>query len=210
MSKLNPRILIGGSLLLFGGLLFLEQLGILKGASSLFWSFAFIAFGASFLGAFFMDMKDRWWAVIPGFVFVGLGVEGILPAQFESFSGSVFLGALSLAFWFVYISDRSRWWGIIPGGVLATLAVLTNLDEVSGVATGGVFFIGLGLTFLLVAVLPNTVGRMNWAYIPATVLVLLGVFIGNEAAVGMMQYLMPAALVVVGLALIAGYFMQRD
>ncbi len=213
MMKINFRVLIGSVLLLFGGLLFIEQLGFLKGASSLFWNIIFLGVSAAFFYAFAQDMRNRWWAVIPGFVFLGIGADAFLPVQYEEISGAIFLGSLALAFFAVYLTDQSRWWGIIPGGVLATLAVLSvtsDLQALSDVANGSIFFIGLGITFLLVALLPNPVTRMNWAYIPAVVLVLLGVFLGNTEVLGMTSYLLPAALVLLGLGLVVGFFLQKD
>lgn len=213
MMKINVRVVIGAALLLLGALLFVEQLGFLKGASGLFWDVVFLGVGGAFFYSFAQDMRNRWWAVIPGFVFLGIGLDAFLPAQYEQVSGAVFLGSLSLAFFTVYITDRARWWGLIPGGVLATLAVLSvtsDMQALGDIANGSIFFVGLGITFLLVALLPNPVGRMNWAYIPAVVLVLLGVFLGNTEALGMTSYLLPAALVLVGLGLVVGFFLQRD
>jgi hypothetical protein len=56
-----------------------------------------------------------------------------------------------------------------------------------------VFFVGLGLTFILVGLL----AKMNWAFIPAAVLLLLGFFLGTPF-VGVMEYIWIGVLLVAG------------
>jgi hypothetical protein len=113
-------------------------------------------------------------------------------------AGALFLAGISLGFWVIYLSNREFWWAIIPGGVLLTLSAVTATDDIlvddSG---GGVFFIGLALTFLLVAWLAKPRENFWWAYIPAGVLFVLGVFlIGPLQSV--FNYIWPVALILAG------------
>jgi hypothetical protein len=212
MKRFDFRIILGSALFLLGGLMFLEQAGLLKGASDLFWGVVMVGAGAAFLYSFFSDFKRNWWMVIPGLTLVGMGADAFLPQQFEAWSGGLFLGALGLSFWIIYFTNRGSWWAIIPGGVLLTLAAVSVLDEFLGsIDSGGVFFIGLGLTFLLVAILPNG-GRhnMQWAYIPAVILVVMGAFLGNRAAEGLTNYVWPIALILVGVMIVFGFFMRKE
>ena len=64
--------------------------------------------------------------------------------------------------------------------------------------TGGFFFLGLGLTFLLVAVL----AAMQWACIPGVILLLMGAALGYTSMNGALNYVWPAALILMGLLLI--------
>jgi hypothetical protein len=80
----------------------------------------------------------------------------------------------------------------------------------AGLNSGSVFFIGLGLTFLLVALLPNPAGQMQWAYIPAVVLFLLGAFLGNQDAVCWAAYFWPVALIVAGILVVVGFFIKKE
>jgi purine-cytosine permease-like protein len=64
--------------------------------------------------------------------------------------------------------------------------------------TGGIFFLGLGLTFLLLAVLAS----LQWAYIPGVILLVMGVLLGYSQFTGLLNYVWPAALILVGLLLI--------
>jgi len=82
--------------------------------------------------------------------------------------------------------------------VLFTLAAVSALEDTLGDESGGgVFFIGLALTFLLVALLVKPRESAWWAYIPAGVLFVLGVFlIGPLQTV--FNYIWPAALILAG------------
>lgn len=212
LKKINFRALAGGGMIFLGLLMLLEKAGILPfRASALFWGAIFLAGGATFLGFFLQEKRSNWWAIIPAFTLLGMSADTLLPDRWQAWSGAFFLGGLGLAFLGVYLSDRSRWWGLIPGGILLTLALVSGLDESwQGAETGGVFFLGLGLTFLLVAVLPNPVTDTRWAYIPGTILLVMGATLGYTQALGLTTYLWPVALILVGAALIVGFFLQRQ
>lgn len=213
MKRFDFRTLFGAGLVLLGGLMLLEKVGILRGASSLFWGAALLAAAAYFFYVFAQDSRGRWWAIIPAMALLGMGGSAILPQVFKGLGGGMFLGTLGVAFFLVYFTDRSRWWGVIPGGVLLTLAVITVVDEAESFrafGSGSLFFLGLGLTFLLVALLPNPAGKMHWAYIPAIVLLLMGAFLGSSATAGLANYIWPVALILAGLLVIFGFFYNRD
>jgi hypothetical protein len=179
----------------------LERKGLFHGASDFFWGVVFLAGGAYFIYRFANNTQGEWWAVIPGSALVGLGADSILPRILGDLGGFFFLGILGAGFLAVYFSGRERWWAIIPGGVLLTLGFISVLDNVySGVETGGFFFLGLGITFLLVAVLTS----MQWAYIPAVVLLIMGALLN----LGSLNWIWPAVLIGGGLFLIF-QFMRR-
>jgi hypothetical protein len=196
MNRINFRILIGGALILLGILMLLERFGIFRGATDIFWSVIFLAGGVYFLYRFALDMRGEWWALIPGFALIGVGASIVLPGQWSGFS---FLGFLGISFLAIYLSNHQRWWAIIPGGVLITLGIVAALTDMYGAReTGGIFFLGLGLTFLLVAVLAS----MQWAYIPGVILLLMGAALGYTPMAGALNYVWPAALILMGLLLI--------
>lgn len=213
MRRFDVRMILGAGLMLLGGLMLLEKFGILRGASSLFWGAAFWVAAAYFLYIFVQSPQGRWWAIIPAMALLGMGGSSILPHVFSGLGGGIFLGALGVAFFIVYATDRSRWWGIIPGGVLLTLAVISVVPEsetFSILGSGSLFFLGLALTFLLVALLPNPFGKMQWAYIPALVLFIMGAVLGSTSTAGLADYIWPVALIIVGLLVIAGFFFKRE
>jgi hypothetical protein len=196
MKRFDYRILIGGALILGGILMLLDQTGIVKGATSIFWAGVLAIGAAIFLFWFFSD-RTRWWAAIPGFTLAGMAASSLLLDRI-GWGGLALLGGIGLGFWAIYFTSRERWWAIIPGGVLVTLGITSVMTDAYGVMdSGGVFFVGLGLTFVLVALL----AKMKWAFIPAAVLLLLGFFLGTPF-VGILEYVWIGVLLVAGVVLV--------
>lgn len=192
MKRIDFRIILGSMLILAGGLGILQAFGWLEDASDVFWGAMFLLAGAAFLVVF---AGGQWWGVIPGLVLGGIGVLILLPESLDDFSGSVFLAAIGLSFWVVYLAGRERWWAIIPGGVLLTLSIVAGLpDGVDAMFSGGIFFIGLAFTFLLVALLTG----MTWAYWPAGALAVLGVLLFIPSQIYLATYLGAGALILAG------------
>lgn len=201
MRRFDPRIIIGTLLVLAGGLGFLQAFGYLQDASDLFWGIVFLVAGAVFLFLFASGFASGgWWAAFPGFVLAGLGVLILLPESLNNMGGGIFLGAIGLSFWAVYLTGRDRWWAIIPGGVLFTLAIVSTLPEafLGGAGSGGIFFLGLALTFILVALLAN----MRWAYWPAGALGVFGFFLFFESQVSLLSYIAAGALILAGIYIV--------
>jgi hypothetical protein len=205
MNQSAIRIVGGALLIVVGILALLQGLGVLTNIASLLWAFVFGIGGALFL-YIFLTSRSNWWAVIPGFVLLSIGaliaLERLFPAMSGGWGGALVMGGIGLAFWVVYFLKREHWWAIIPGGVMLTIALVTGLSSaLEGIDTGGVFFLGLGLTFGLLAFAPSPEGRMRWALIPAAVLLVMGLVI-MAAAVEILNYLWPVALILVGVYLI--------
>jgi len=200
MKRYDPRLWIGGLLILGGVLALLENLDIINNVGGIFWGLIWGAVGCYFLYRLFVI--HEWWAAFPGFTLVGLALSNMLPEALGAFDGLIFFGGISAAFLWVYFSDNTRWWAIIPAGVMLTLGVISALDEVSSVENGGLLFLGLGLTFILVAVLPGGRSR-SWALIPGSILLVFGAILGTPFQ-GFTQYLWPALLILLG-----GYFLFR-
>jgi hypothetical protein len=210
MRRFDIRAFFGWGLILLGALLLLEKFGLVRGAASIFWGILIFLAATYFMFVFIRNPHGRWWAIIPAMTLLGMAISVVLPAAFSGLGGSIFLAGLGLAFMIVYLTDHSRWWGIIPGGVLLSLSLVAAPIERTWVNTGSIFFIGLGLTFLLVAVLPNPVGKMQWAYIPSAVLVLMGALLATQATASIADYILPFALILVGLVVVISFFIKRD
>lgn len=211
MKWLESRVL-WGILLIVGGILFLmDNLGIIS-VGGLLVGVIMAAAGLVFLYVFLSD-RQRWWALIPGFVLLDIGViillDNYAPRLSEQLAGVIVLGGIGLAFLLVYLVNRENWWAIIPAGVMATLAVVAGLSQVlTGFETGGILFLGLGLTFALVAVLPTPDGQMRWAFIPAGILLLIGLLI-TAAMTSLVGILWPFALILFGLFFVWRAFVAR-
>ncbi len=212
MKRFDARTVntVGAILLIVVGiLLLLQNFGILGGVVALIWSLIFAAGGLIFL-YMFLTNRANWWAIISGFTLLGLAaliaLDQFLPRVGDALGGTIFLGGIGLAFWVVYFLNREHWWAVIPGGVMFTVALIAGLDSVfEGAEMSGVLFLGLGLTFGLLSLLPTPQGRMRWALIPAAVLLVMGLLI-TAATTGILDYLWPAALIVVGLYLLFRMF----
>ena len=202
MRRFEVRV-VGAILLIGVGVLFLLQnLGVLGAISAILWALLFAVGGAVFFYVFLTD-RSNWWAVIPGFVLLGIAgliaLSELAPEVEGAWGGALFLGCIGLAFWVVYLSKREHWWAVIPGGVMVTTALVTGLSSVfDGAEIGGIFLIGLGLTFGLLSLLPTPEGRIKWALVPAAVLSIVGLLI-TAATASLLNYLWPAALSLAGL-----------
>jgi hypothetical protein len=201
MKRIDPRIVIGALLILAGALGVFQAFGFLRDASDIFWGLVFLAAGAIFLFIFASSFASgNWWAAFPGFVLAGLGVVILLPDALDEIGGAIFLGAIGLSFWAVYLTGRDRWWAIIPGGVLLTLALVSALPEefFGGDGSGGVFFLGLAATFLLVALLAN----LRWAYWPAGALGIFGILLFFNSQISLLSYIAAGALILAGIYIV--------
>lgn len=203
MKKSNRRILlsiIGGILLIAAGVIFLlDNLGMIYLNWEIVIGPIFALGGLVFLVVFILN-TDNWWALIPGFVLIAIGVIIFMDQNMETaadlWSGAIFLGLLGLSFFLIYLFHTDNWWAIIPGGVLLTLAGVTLVPD-DGLIGGVIFFIGLAITFGLVYILPKPSGRLQWALYPAGILLLIGVlvYLGAE---NLIDYVWPVALLIVG------------
>jgi hypothetical protein len=205
-SSWDFRYLVGVGLIVVGGLLMLQTMGILD-VGGLLWAALFAAAGIAFLFALFQD-RSRWWAVIPGLTLLGLAAaiaSGDLFPRFAAVAGgAIFLGSLALAFSVIFLLRPDFWWAIIPAGTLATLAVVTGVaDRLAGVDSGGILFLGLAATFLILYLLPEGRGRQRWSIFPAAVLGLMGLGTGLLSG-SVARLVWPAVLILLGL-----YFILR-
>jgi hypothetical protein len=201
-------IVIGSLLILTGVIFLLDNLNII----SLNWEILvgplFALGGLVFLVVFIMD-TENWWALIPGMALIGLGMtifmdQGSFAGEW---SGAVFLGMLALSFWLVYAFHPVNWWAVIPGGVLMTLAAVSVMPG-DGNLSGGVFFLGMALTFGLLYLLPNPIGKVKWALIPAGILAVFGVLI-LLGSTGLINYVWPVALLLAGGVVLARALLKK-
>jgi hypothetical protein len=206
MKRFDIRILWGLLLICAGALFMLQELNLIPSAWDLVWALLFGIAGCVFIFAFWTN-RTQWWPLIPGLGLLSLGLlmvlEEFLPGS--DWLGAIFLGGIGLSFWLIYAIRPENWWAVIPGGVLVTLAIVAGIDPyVGGDTGGGIFMLGLGLTFGLLGLLPTSQGRMKWAFIPAAILLVIGIFIMSPF-LPLLNYIWPLALIALG-----GYFILRN
>ncbi len=211
-QRTNP-LLWGALLVVAGGLILMQNLGLFEGIARFIWPLAFAAGGLAFGSVYVSNPREHWWAVIPAFALFGLSgtimISEFGPQRLSFLAGSAFLGALGLAFWVIYFTRRDYWWAMIPGGTLLSLSAVAAVSGIHSLSTvvdpGSVLFLGIGATFLLVALSSVDEGHSRWwAYIPAGVMLLLGfvVFSQRMAMFTMMNWFWPVVLMGAGLLLL--------
>ena len=198
------RVLWGLLLVLAGIVFLLDSIGTIS-IGDYQWAIILVIGGLAFLSVFFAD-RQHWWALFPAFgLLIGstiLFFESSFPWISSDFGGAIALGGIGRAFLLIFLSNFKNWWALIPAGVLFSLAAMFVL----GIESGGVFLIGLGLTFGVLGFIPTEHGRMRWAFIPAVVLILLGIFI-TLAVYNLFAVLWPLALIAAGVMII--YFVIK-
>ena len=200
----QSRFLWGGLIILVGVIFFLKYLGLFD-LADLFWSLTFGVGGIIFLAVFIYD-RTNWWAIIPGIFLLSIAtviaLDYFVPDVSDSIGGSIVTGGIGLGFLGVYFVDRRNWWTIIPAGVMLTIAVAILLDPyVSETVFVGIFFLGVGLTFAVLALIPAPQGKMNWAWIPAGIIAVIGAIF--QAISGqVLQIILALGLIAVGMFVI--------
>ena len=171
MKRFDPRVAIGLLLIVGGTLTLLQRMGYLQNASNVFWGSLFLTAGLIFIA---LLASGTWWSAFPGFTLASIGILILLPDSLSEFGRAIFLGGISLAFWFVYFTGRTeRWWALIPAGVLTILALVTIVSERSEALGGALFLGGIGLAFWITYF--SARGARWWALIPAGVMSTLAV-----------------------------------
>ena len=214
MDRPGVRFILALLLIGVGVVFLLDSLQVLE-IGALLW--AAILGMAGILSLFlFVLNHEWWWALIPGFVGLSLGlligVSELLPDLEGDWIGALFMGGLGLGFLAIFFVRRDFWWALIPGGVLWTLALVIGLSSALTMPdelAGGVLFLGLGLTFALLSLLPAGQARMKWALIPGGVLLFLGLAVFASVGGTLFDYLMPAALVLAGVYLLVRFALSR-
>lgn len=208
LTRENKQLWWGALLIALGGFFLLQASGILGALSDLFWSLAFGAAGAAFLYVFFTGVHTRWWAAIPGFTLLGLAAtvfySRFAPPMLSGMTGAIFLGAIGAGFLTVFFTNPRQWWALIPGGALLSVAGVAAVDALPFrfINPSSVLFIGLSATFAVLGLLSTYVGQnLRWAYIPAAILLVLGVVVVTPF-VGSLAWLWPLALIGAGAYLI--------
>jgi hypothetical protein len=211
-NRLEWRYIWGGLLILAGVVFLLQNFGFIGIISDLFWALLLGAAGVFFLTVFAQN-RAHWWALIPGFTLLSIAFlivsSQLVPGFSDVWGGSLVLGGIGASFLVIYLLERRSWWALIPAGVMLTLAVIAGLGSLlPGLESGGILFLGMGATFALVALLPNPQGQLKWAWIPAGILLFMGlVFVA--AAGNIVVYILPLALIIGGGYLILRTFFPR-
>jgi len=137
---------------------------------------------------------------LTGLLLIAGGVLWGLVATTD-LNGTVVVPAVGVAFLVAYLATR-RYGLLIPGGIVTGLGVGVVVADQGG--PGEAVVLGLGLGFVAIMVIDSLLGEGGaawWPLIPGGILTVVG---GGQIAgirdVG--RYLVPAALIIVGLVLL--------
>jgi hypothetical protein len=198
-SYLAPLI-IGGALILFGILFLLNNFDIFDISVGSVFAGIFALAGLIFLIVFLLD-REQWWALIPGFVMMGVGAT-ILVGEFArhtvvDITGAIMLGFIALPFWIIYVLKRDYWWALFPAGVMTSIAAMTLIPARYDDLGVSVMFFGWAGTFVLVYFL----AKQKWAIWPTLGLLAMAIaFLAG--AFDVFGYLWPIVIIGAGAYLI--------
>jgi hypothetical protein len=203
------RVLWGLLLILAGVIFLLNTIGTIT-IGDYQWAIILGIGGLAFLSVFISD-RNHWWALFPAFgLLIGgtiIFFENAFPAFSGDIGGAVAMSGIGLAFLLIFLSNFANWWALIPAGVLISSASALLLSGITpGLESGGIFLIGLGLTFGVIGFVPTEQGRMRWAFIPAIVLLVIGLF-ALIASFNLFVLIWPLGLIGAGVLII--YYVIR-
>jgi len=96
--------------------------------------------------------RDQWWALIPGYVLLAVGLmvvlleSGILS---DLLVPAYVMFAVAIPFLVVFARDRKLWWALIPGGILIIIGSAFLIAEAALEYILPVVFIILGIGILV-------------------------------------------------------------
>jgi len=114
-------------------------------------TYVLVAIALPFIVVFLRD-RTNWWALIPAYVLV---VVGIMVALIDAnVLGALMIPAyvmfaIAIPFFVVYLSNPKEWWPLIPAGILAVIGSAFILSAGAARYLGAVALIGAGVFILL-------------------------------------------------------------
>jgi hypothetical protein len=135
--------------------------------------------------AVYLNNRTRTWALLVAYIFGVISIAPMLASGGDdaAYFGSIFLLAIALPFFVVYLRSAENWWAIIPAGVMTTLSIIAGMAIAGWINDGGSGgFVGPGwVNALLMGGLAATFAvvwlrhRKDWARIVTIILAVLGV-----------------------------------
>jgi hypothetical protein len=200
--------------MVWGGLLiFFGALGLIQTVTDLSdWGWVTLLTIAGFviLAVFLTDTSD-WTLLIPAYVmFAVAGLIALITLDVlrDEFIATYVLTAIALPFLVVFGRDRDQWWALIPAYVLLAVGLMVGLigqDILTDLLIPSYVMFAIAIPFSVVYARNP---KQWWALIPAGVLGAIGLaFLLAGAAV---QYILPVALILAGIFLLARQFMRSE
>jgi hypothetical protein len=204
-AYLTDRVHNWWALIPGGVMLFLALTTLLVDSAGGEWVGALFLFmiAISFL-VVYLNNRTRLWALIVAYA---TGILGIAPlmatgGRDAAYFGPVFLFAIALPFFIVYLRSSDNWWAIIPAGALTTISIIAALaiagfirNANEGGYANALLMGGLSVTFAIVWLRH----ARPWAKIVTVALALVSVASAFFASYS--QIFWPVAIILVGIYL---------
>jgi len=94
-------------------------------------TFVLTAIALPFLVVYMQD-RAQWWALIPAYVLLSIGVMILLEelgVLSDFLVPAYVMFVIALPFFVVYIRNRKQWWLLIPGGIMAAIGLSLLMVE---------------------------------------------------------------------------------
>lgn len=133
--------------------------------------------GLPFLVVYLHNRTKNWWALIPAGVMLFLSLIVVLSTLVEGeWIGSLFLFAIALSFFVVYLNNRTHQWALLVAYIMFVLSLAPAMASFGGDVPayfGAIFLLAIAIPFFVVYF---RAGEQNWwAFIPAGVMTTLSV-----------------------------------
>lgn len=135
-------------LLAIGAMLLLTEWNILPDAFIA--TFVLTAIALPFLVVFLRD-RANWWALIPAYVLLVVGIMVPLldyNVLTDLWVPAYIMFAIAIPFFVVYLWDPKEWWPLIPGGIMAVIGSAFLLSSGAGRYLTAVVLIVVGVLIL--------------------------------------------------------------
>lgn len=165
-------------------------------------TFVLLLIALPFLYVFFQN-RANWWALIPAYVLLSIGL--MLPLVEYNLMGDAFvatyvLGSIALPFLVIYFRDRQHWWALIPAYTLIVIGVMVGLLEtrlLSDLLVPAYVMFAIAFPFLFIYVRNP---KEWWPLIPGGVMGVMGM--GFLLADRSTRIVAPILVIALGVALI--------
>ena len=161
-----------------------------------------------FLYVFFMD-RAKWWALIPAYVLLSIGLMIPLVEYRllqDAFVATYVLGTIALPFIVIYLRDRQNWWALIPAYVLLAVGIMVGLIEtrlLSDLIIPAYIMFAIAIPFLYVYIRNP---KEWWPLIPSGIMGIMGM--GFLLAERSTRIVAPILVIALGVAIILRQFLR--
>ncbi|MBN2043571.1 MAG: hypothetical protein JW757_01020 [Anaerolineales bacterium] len=165
-----------------------------------------------FFVVFLFNPKENWWALIPSWVMVSIGLMVFLLGLNLLPGGVVplyILGSIALPFLVVFFLNRDNWWALIPAWSLLAIGMMIFLIDTRillNLAIPAYIMFAIAIPFFVVFL--NNRKQNRWALIPGGILGVIG--LGFFAGTNLAKYIIPAVLILFGGWVLVSSFTKKE